>query len=113
VFEYYRNLIALRKAHPAFRMTTTQTVATNLKFLDTASTLQIAFTLDGAAVYDSWKSIVVAFNGSRNNAAITIPAGNWTVVCDDAVIDLNGLGQVTGGSITLKPSSAFIAYKNN
>ena len=110
VFDYYRNLIALRKAHPAFRMPTTQDVAKNLTFLSTPSDLQIAFTLNGAATGDSWKNILVAFNGSGSAAAITIPAGTWTVVCDDAAIDLDGLGQVVGGSVTLKPSSAFIAY---
>ena len=111
VFAYYRNLIALRKAHPAFRMTTTEAVARNLKFLTAGSSLQVAFTLDGSAVNDVWNNIVVAFNGSRSSATITIPAGNWTVVCDDAMINLNGIRQIDGGNITLKPSSAFIAYK--
>jgi len=110
VYDYYRNLIAMRKAHPAFRMTTAQDVAKNLTFLPTNPNLQIAFTLNGSAVGDSWKSIVVAFNGNRSSAVITIPAGDWTVVCDDATIDLDGLGEVAGGSITLKPTSAFIAY---
>ncbi|GAB6013187.1 type I pullulanase [Viscerimonas tarda] len=111
VFEYYRNLIAMRKAHPAFRMTTTQDVAKNLKFLTVGSSLQVAFTLDGNAVNDSWGAIVVAYNGSKSSAAFTLPAGNWTVVCDDATINLNGINQVAGGNISLKPSSAFIAYK--
>jgi len=110
VYDYYRNLIALRKAHRAFRMPTTQDVANNLSFLTTPSNLQIAYTLNGSAAGDSWKNIVVAFNGSGSSATITIPAGNWTVVCDDAAIDLDGLGEVAGGSITLKPTSAFIAY---
>jgi len=110
VYDYYRNLIAMRKAHPAFRMTKAQDVAKNLTFLSTSPNLQIAYTLNGAAAGDSWKSIVVAFNGSGTPAAITIPAGDWTVVCDDANIDLNGLGQVSGGSVIVKPSSAFIAY---
>jgi pullulanase len=111
IFEYYKELITMRKAHPAFRMTTAEAVAKNLKFLSAGSSLQVAFTLDGSAVNDSWSSIVVAFNGSRSNAAIIIPAGNWTVVCDDAVINLNGIRQTDGGNISLKPSSAFIAYK--
>ena len=110
VFEYYRDLIALRKAHPAFRMTKAEDIANNLKFFATGS-LVVAFTLNGNAVGDSWSSIVVAFNGNRNSAAFNLPEGVWTVVCDDAAIDLNGMGQVAGGSITLKPSSAFIAYK--
>jgi len=111
VFDYYKNLITMRKAHPAFRMTSKQNVANNLTFLTTPSNLQIAFTLNGNAVGDSWKNIVVAFNGSGSAVAVTIPAGTWTVVCDDAAIDLNGLGQVSGGSVTIKPSSAFIAYQ--
>jgi len=111
VFDYYKNLIAMRKAHPAFRMTSTQAVAGNLSFLTTPSNLQIAYTLNGAAAGDSWKNIVVVFNGSGNAATVTIPAGTWTVVCDDAAIDLNGLRQVSGGGVSVKASSAFIAYQ--
>ena len=110
VFEYYRNLIALRKAHPAFRMTTKEDVAKNLKFLTTDSSRRVAFTLDGNAVNDSWGNIVVVFNGDRNDAPFTLPEGNWTVVCDDAAINLDSQTQVSG-NIMLKASSAFIAYK--
>jgi len=114
VFEYYRDLIAMRKAHPAFRMTTKEAVAANLAFL-TGSELQIIFTLNGAAVGDSWKNIVVAFNGENKDAKISIPAGDWTVVCEDAAIHLNSTKTVSGGSnsVAMKPVSAFIAYKNN
>ncbi|MEI9907068.1 MAG: alpha-1,6-glucosidase domain-containing protein [Actinomycetota bacterium] len=59
--KYYKGIIALRKAHPAFRLSTTALVQKNLIFLKTANNV-IAYSLNGAAVKDSWKSIVVVHN---------------------------------------------------
>lgn len=42
VFEYYRNLIQLRKNHPAFRLAKAERVVRHLQFL-TASDCLIAF----------------------------------------------------------------------
>lgn len=115
-FEYYRELIAMRKAHPAFRLTTAEQIGRLLKFDDNTKTpLLVSYTLDGSAVGDSWKTIRVAFNGSDEPRAIKVPKGEWIVIADDGEIKADGLpddrGNVRtsrGGKLTVAPRSALI-----
>lgn len=115
-FEYYRELIAMRKAHPAFRLTTAEQIGRLLKFDDNTKTpLLVSYTLDGSAVGDSWKNIRVAFNGSDEPRAIKVPKGEWIVIADDGEIKADGLpddrGNVRtsrGGKLTVAPRSALI-----
>jgi len=73
VFEYVRSLIRLRKDHPAFRMTTTEQIASNLVFIDNLPEGIIAYTINGAAVKDTWKRILVIFNGSQKTTSFVLP----------------------------------------
>ncbi|MBC7464220.1 MAG: type I pullulanase [Actinobacteria bacterium] len=80
---YYKGLLALRKAHPAFRMSTTTSIQKNLTFLK-ASNDVIAYSLNGSAVKDSWKSIVVVHNPNSTSQKIALPSkGNWSVVVNE------------------------------
>jgi pullulanase len=81
---YYKGIIALRKAHPAFRLATTPLVQKNLTFIK-APTGVIAYSLKGAAVKDSWGSIVVVHNPGASSATVTLPSkGDWKVVVQGA-----------------------------
>ncbi len=111
VFNYYRNLIALRKAHPAFRIPTAAGVQQHLRFIDPEAPGVVAYTLAEHANGDSWKEILVVFNGEREQQQITIPEGRWTAVCRDGKIDMNGLGTVAGGKTVIAASSALILYR--
>lgn len=111
LFDYIRGLIALRKAHPAFRIPTVEGLQQWLRFTDTGSSGVIAYTLGEYANGDEWKEILVAYNGNRNQAEIDIPEGEWTVVCRDGQIDMEGLDPVQGGNVTIAPSSALIIYR--
>lgn len=111
VFNYYRDLIALRKAHPAFRIPTAAGVQQHLRFIDTKVPGVIAYTLGEHANGDSWKEILVVFNGKRASQPITIPEGSWMVVCRDGKINMDGLGLVTGGQTVIPASSALILYR--
>lgn len=108
VFDYYRQLIQLRKAHPAFRMTSTADIQNNLAFVDTDNELLVAYTLNGEAVGDSWKRIFVAFNGADENQPVSVPDGNWTTIIDAGEINLEGIGTSTGGTLTVGRNSALL-----
>jgi type I pullulanase len=78
--KYFQGLIALRKAHPAFRMSTAAAVKANLKFLPTTNDV-IAYSINGTAVKDSAKLIVVIHNPNPGAASVTLPnKGKWTVL---------------------------------
>ena len=111
-FEYYKGLTALRKAHPAFRMTTAAEIAKNLKFdkIDSAKTPNlISYSLLNNANGDSWKEIKVVFNGSSQSQSVNIKKGDWKIVVAEGKISPTGdLGATKGGKMTLPPYSALI-----
>ena len=72
----------MRKAHPAFRMTSNVEIKKNIHFDEKVPDGTIVYTINGAALKDSWKKIVVALNSSKNDQAISLPAGKWKVFID-------------------------------
>lgn len=110
VFDYYKNLIALRKAHPAFRIPTAEGVRQSLHFID-AEPGVVAYTLGEHANGDSWKEIRVILNGNTEAVETTVPGGQWTVVCRDGKINPDGLGTLAGGKISVAASSAIILWQ--
>ncbi|MGN1239797.1 MAG: alpha-1,6-glucosidase domain-containing protein, partial [Paludibacteraceae bacterium] len=76
----YQGLIALRKAHPAFRMGDAELVRKHLHFLDAPEGV-VAYMLDGEAVGDEWKTIVVVLNANREDVAVNLPAGAYRLAC--------------------------------
>ena len=109
VFEYYKNLISLRKNHPAFRLGNAEMVRRYLEFIDAPAGV-VAFCLKDYAGSDSWRNIIVVLNASAQKQAIDIPQGKYTVVCRDGVISEKGLGTVKGKKIKVSPQSATIIH---
>lgn len=112
VFAYYKELIMLRKSHPAFRMGDAALVCKHLRFLPVKGRNLIAYCLHGQPNGESWKDIVVAFNARSTPAQLQVPAGLYRVVCKDGVIDLRGLGVHEGSEVIVPGQSALIMYKN-
>jgi pullulanase len=120
VFDYYRGLIALRKAHPMFRMRTREEVSGNLKFLDdhlgmTMPPRCVGYRLSRGGTGDSWEEVLVLFNPNLREMEFGIPEGEWTVVVDDdeAGVDpvTSGESRVEGGRVTVPRISAMVLYR--
>lgn len=114
-YRFIRGLIALRKRHPAFRLSTAEEIlGRRLRFLP-ADDGVIAFKLDGKGLKgETWKETIVVFNGHRKEAALTLPEGRWTVVVDD---DEAGPKPVRSGpaaisgDVTVAPVSALVLHR--
>ena len=111
VFNYMKDLIALRKAHPAFRMGDADLVRKHMEFLPVDGSNLIAFVLKEHANGDEWKDIVVAFNSRKEPAKVNVPKGAYTIVCKDGKINAKGMGKVNGAEVTIPAQSALIMYK--
>ena len=111
VFDYVRELITLRKNHPAFRMGDADKVRQYMEFLPVEGSNLVAFILKDNANGDSWKNIIVAFNSRKEPAKLSIPAGRYTIVCKDGKIKQSGMGQVSGNEIILPARSAMIIHQ--
>lgn len=106
VVAYYRSMIALRKQHPAFRMTSAGQIQDNLRFLETPPGV-VAYTLDGSAVGDSWKSVLVVMNGNFAETKVSLPSGTWQRANNDGT----RVQSAAQGNIKVKPSTLSIYYK--
>lgn len=111
VFDYVRELITLRKNHPAFRMGDADKVRQYMEFLPVEGSNLVAFILKDHANGDSWKNIIVAFNSRKEPAKLSIPAGRYTIVCKDGKIKQSGMGQVSGNEIIVPARSAMIIHQ--
>jgi pullulanase len=106
--KYYKGLIALRKAHPAFRMATTDLVKKNLKFL-TSPEGTIAYSINGSDVKDSASTIVVVHNANTTAQTITLPkSGSWSVLVESGRAGTTVLRKITGGSVSVEARSTLV-----
>jgi pullulanase len=108
VFNFYRGLIALRKAHPAFRMTDKAAVDEALDFATDVPATVVAYVIKNNANGDSWKNILVVYNGSGQGRDLNI-AGNWTLVANDQRAGIEEL-QTAGDRLHVEPFSLIIAH---
>ena len=111
VFAYYKGLIQLRKNHPAFRLGSAELVRRHLEFLPVEGKNLVAWRLKEHAGGDKWEDIVVVLNSRREPARVTVPQGNYTVVCRDGFINEGGLAKVSGTELVVPAQSALIAWK--
>lgn len=107
-FDYYRNLIRLRKEHPAFRMTTAEDIARNIVFDKVTAPNVVSYSIRNNANGDEWKEIKLVFNGAETPYIASIPKGEWTVIARDGAINADGMGIIKGGKVTVEPTSALI-----
>lgn len=111
IFDYYKGLIALRKAHPAFRMGKTEEIQNKLLFLPTKDEHVVAYTLNNHAGGDKAEQIIVVFNANDKEIMQDTDSGTYHVLCRDGRIDINGQETIQGGEITVPARSALILYK--
>ena len=120
IFSYYKGLIALRRAHPMFRMKTRQEVEANLKFFDDDLGIGvpprcIGYRLTRGNTGDSWNEVLVLLNPNPTAVTFTIPEGKWTVVVDDDEAGTEpvktGAKQVSGRKVKVARISAMILQR--
>lgn len=109
IYNYYKNLIQLRKNHPAFRLGKACCVRKHLEFLPSQDAL-VAFRLKDLGDKDTWQNIIVILNGSKEPREVCIPEGEYTIVACDGVINEEGLGTVSGSTVTVDPQTALIIH---
>lgn len=117
LFTYYKNLIQLRKNHPAFRLATGDKVRQHLEFLpavnskDVKQDCLVGFLLKDLQGIDAWKTIVVIYNFNKEAKEMAIPEGNYTIACCNGTIDETGLGEVSGKEVLVDGQSALILFQ--
>lgn len=106
--EYMKGLIELRKAYPAFRMTTAEEIQNNLTFLD-APANAVAFWLNASANGGKEGKLAVAYNANKTPVEIKLPEdGKWKVLVNGIEAGTEGLETIKGDTVTIPPLSAYV-----
>ncbi|MDR0636704.1 MAG: type I pullulanase [Treponema sp.] len=110
VTDYYAGLIALRRAHPAFRMDTKADIERHLEVLEQKNCV-VSFVLKDNANGDAWKTIFVAYNANSELVTLTLPEnGAWSQVVDAFNAGTSRLNSVEG-TVTLPGLSMAVLYQ--
>jgi pullulanase/glycogen debranching enzyme len=112
VVNYFTGIIALRQAHPAFRMANAGQIRSNLRFLSAKKSV-LAYSLNGAAVGDEWASIVVAHNPNSKSVMAKLPSkGNWQVVVMGSKAGVNTIKVLKNAtSVSVPAQSTIVLHK--
>ncbi|WEK54717.1 MAG: type I pullulanase [Candidatus Cohnella colombiensis] len=109
VVSYYKGMIELRKSHPAFRMTTAEQIKENLVFLNTAQEM-IGYTIGNHANGDSWETIAVFHNTSKESQKATLPAGKWKVVMNGERAGIEVISSLEGNDVVVPALTSMVLY---
>ena len=104
--DYYKGLIAFRKAHPGLRLTTREAVHKAVHSIPCPNPHVLAFQIE-----EPDGRIFIAFNADSQAVSLTLPAGKWHPCIRDDVAGTAFLGDV-GGSISVSPLSALVLVQD-
>lgn len=100
--EYYRGLIAFRKANPALRLVTRDEVWKRVHPIRVDNEHVVAFRIEGKE-----QDIFAVFNADTRDVTVRLPDGSWNVNIQDGIAGTEVLKTVEG-SIPVSPISAVV-----
>ena len=108
--DYYKGLIALRKAHPLLRLDNVGAINGRYKWLVASGANALGFYYDqGNLVGDSWTNIAVGINPNTSASTLTLPnSGTWYVVVNDTKAGTSTLSQFTGSTVSIPANSTIV-----
>ena len=107
---YYKGLMALRKAHPVFRMKSEAEMTQNLCFLSDTPENVVAYLLKGKGADDTPENILVIFNGNDEEILYNLPEGKWKILVDDKTTGADGKKNISEKT-DVEPLSALVLEK--
>lgn len=111
LFQYTRDAISLRKAHPVFRLRTREEIAARLRFENPPDAKTLVFTFDAAGVRgETWKKVCVILNsGDRAETEVPLPPGRWEVAFDSGGAARGG--RAVSGKASVRWKSGLVLYQ--
>ena len=102
VRDYYRGLIAFRKAHPSLRLMTREEVLRKVHPVNCGNRHVVVFQID-----EDDRELYVIFNADNHDIIIHLPEGKWNVNIRDGLAGTGNLETVEG-SIHVSPICATV-----
>jgi len=107
VVNYYKGLIAFRKAHGALRMTTAEDVAAHITVMKDLPDEVNGFVITGGINDEKADAICVIFNPNPEEAKVTLPEGKWNIYINGEDAGTEKLGSASG-EVTVAGISAMV-----
>lgn len=110
-YNYYKGLIAFRKAHPALRLTSGEEAKANITLVEHDNKQLVAFQINGGINGETAESLFVIFNASAEAVDVTLPEGKWTVYVSGDKAGTEVLGAAEG-TVSVEGISAMVLAKD-
>lgn len=107
VADYYRGLIALRRAHCALRMTKSEELRAYLSFYEWLEPNLVVYSLKHPAD----EEMLIIYNANREGRSIPKPEGKWRVCVKGKQAGTDTLAVASGGAVLAEPISATILIR--
>lgn len=108
LFEYYQNMIAIRRAHKGFRLGSSELVKEHVEFVPTENESLVIYRIKNLEGIDTAKSLIVLLNGGNQAQQIKIPEGKYILLAFNGEADVNGLSELEESQAIVAPYSATI-----
>jgi pullulanase len=105
--EYIKGIIAIRKAHRAFRFPKASLIRKHMQFLPIKKPL-IGWNLQNVGEYGPWTSIIVLINPTKTEEVVNLPVGEWKVLANNKVSGIASLNIVIENKIYLEAISSYV-----
>lgn len=109
IFAYYQDAIALRKAHPGFRMNTWQEIDQHVTTTTPRHGVVVNH-LRAGQNGDDWSEIIVIAN-SANPYTFTLPPGTWKVAMEKSD-PAAGNARTVSGTVVAEGTAVTVVYKD-
>lgn len=113
VFEYYKGLIAFRKAHGALRLSTAEDVASAVSAVEGLDANVLAFDIKGGVNGETAEELFVIFNANEGSTTVALPEGEWKVCVNGEKAGTQVLATITDGSAVVEGISAMVLVKGD
>lgn len=107
VVDYYKGLIAFRKAHGVLRMTTAEDVAAHITSMENLPSEVNGFIITGGVNGETADAICVIFNPNPDKVKVDLPEGNWNIYIDGDNAGTTKLGSARG-TVTVDGITAMV-----
>ncbi len=99
--QYYKGLIAFRKAHPVLRSTTTSVIS-NVSIQGTLITFQMSNGSD---------TLYIVYNAGTAATSVNLPTGNWGLYINGTTAGTTQIGSAVSGSQSIAKISCYVFVK--
>jgi pullulanase len=114
VLEYYKGMIAFRKAHPALRLMDSNAVSANVFALPNLESNVLGYRINGGEKVngETAEGIFAAFNASKSAQTVKLPAGTWNICVNGEDAGVASLGTAEG-TVQIPAVSSVILVKGD